>query len=102
MKITESHLRKIIRGTLQEMMRATDGITATGTMHDNPLVAAQEEPTGSPSDIVDQILSAYQKGDQVDGNLLSKLQQLQAQLGDAPPQQTDMNFSGLGESRKKK
>jgi hypothetical protein len=77
-------------------------MTAMGTMHDNPLVPVQEEPTGSPLDIVDQILSAYQKGDQVDGNLLSQLQQLQAQLENAPRPESGFNMTGLGESRKRK
>lgn len=96
-KITESYLRKIIRGAINEMFSGTDG---TLSFHDSP--PQQEEPTGSPSDIVDQILSAYQKGDQVDGNLLTKLQQLQKQLDNTSAEQIDMNFSGLGESRKSK
>ena len=97
MKITESYLRKIIRGAINEMIGGADG---TLSFHDSP--PPQEEPTGSPSDIVDQILSAYQKGDQVDGNLLSKLQQLQSQLENAPRPESEFNMTGLGESRKRK
>jgi len=120
MKITESYLRKIIRGTLQESMRATDGITATGTLHDNPLVAAKKEPTGTPSDIVDKILSAYQVGDKVDDYLLSMLKAMvnkpersayvqqdntsAYETGEraAYAQHDSTSPYGIGESRKKK
>ncbi len=93
--ITESRLRNIIRGAINEMLSGTDG---TLSFHDSP--PPEEELTGSPSDIVDQILSAYQVDDKVDGNLLAKLGQLQRQLDNAPTQ-SKMNFSGIGESKRR-
>ncbi len=102
MKITESYLRKIIRGTLQEMMGATDGMTAMGTMHDNPHVPAEEELSGNPADIVDEILSTYKVGGMIDNRLVTKLMKLQAQLEDAPPEPMGMSFSGLGENKKRR
>jgi hypothetical protein len=102
MKITESYLRKVIRNTLQEMMGATDGMTAMGTMHDNPHVPAEEELYGNPADIVDEILSTYKVGGMIDSRLLTKLMKLQAQLEDAPSDPTAMTFSGLGENKKRR
>lgn len=102
MKITESYLRKIIRGTLVEMMGATDGMTAMGTMHDNPHMPPEEELSGSPSDIVDEILSTYKVGGRIDSGLVSKLMKLQAQLDDAPVEPSGMSFGGLGENKKRR
>ena len=102
MKITESYLRKIIRGTLAEMMGATDGMTAMGTMHDNPHMPPEEELSGSPADVVDEILSTYKVGGQIDNNLMTKLMKLQAQLEDVPAEPSGMSFSGLGENKKRR
>ena len=102
MKITESYLRKIIRGTLQEMMGATDGITAMGTMHDNPHAPPEEEVSGDPADIVEDILSTYQVGGTIDNRLLTKLMTLQAYLEHVPQESSSMTFSGLGENKKRR
>lgn len=102
MKITESYLRKIIRGTLAEMMGATDGMTAMGTMHDNPHMSPEEELSGSPADIVNDILSTYQVGGRIDSGLVSKLMKLQAQLEDAPAEPSGMAIAGLGENKKRR
>jgi hypothetical protein len=101
MKITESYLRKIIRGTLAEMMGGADGVTAMGTIYDNPGME-EEELSGSPSDIVEDILSTYKVGGRIDSGLVSKLMKLQAQLDDAPVEPSGMSFGGLGENKKRR
>jgi hypothetical protein len=113
--ITESRLRKIIRGAINEMFSETDG---TLSFHDSP--PPEEELAGSPSDIVDKILSAYQVGDQVDDYLLSMLKAMvnkpersaYAQQDNTSAYETGERSAyaqhdstspyGIGESRKKK
>ena len=79
-----------------------DGMTAMGTMHDNPHMPPEEELTGSPADIVSDILSTYQVGGRTDSGLVSKLMKLQAQLEDAPAEPSGMAIAGLGENKKRR
>jgi len=106
MKITESYLRKIIRGAINEMFTDADA-NATPVFHGSQ--PAQQEPTMSSSEIIDHILSAYQKGDQVDDSLLQMLKQIQGVLPmdygtpETSSSQTSFhNFTGTNESRKRK
>jgi hypothetical protein len=102
MKITESYLRKIVRRTLAEMMGSTDGMTAMGTLHDNPHASPTEELTGSPAAIVNDILNAYQLGQRIDDRLLTKLQALQNKLKNTSTQSSGVAIGGLGENKKRK
>lgn len=102
MKITEAYLRKIVRNTLAEMIGSTDGMTAMGTLHDNPHASPTEELTGSPADIVSDILNAYQLGQRIDDRLLGKLQALQTKLENETTQDSGMVVTGLNENKKRK
>jgi hypothetical protein len=101
MKITESYLRKIIRGTLNEMFSGAD---ATPSFHDMPPEQEPSEMAGkSSAEIADYILSQYAQGAQIDTNLLSLLQQIKQNEEDTGSNfGSQMNPAGLGENKKRR
>lgn len=106
MKITESYLRKIIRGAVNEMFSGADG---TPSFHDMPPEQQPSEMAGmSSSEIVDHIMHQYSIGGQVDNNLLSLLQQIKQNEEDAitssSPSGLDLSKLGMpmGENKRRR
>jgi hypothetical protein len=98
-KLTESYLRKIIRGAINEMMSATgDDMTAMGTVLDNPFA---QQPSEVPSqEVVDKILDAFAAG-KIPPALVSQLLAAAERENNPAPPESDP-FSYMGESRKRK
>jgi hypothetical protein len=100
MKITESYLRKIIRGTLNEMFSGAD---PTPSFHDAPPEEPASEMAGkSSAEIADYILHQYQVGGQVDANLMSLLDQIVQNEKYGPPAQEGPPLGMMGETKKRK
>lgn len=99
MKITESYLRKIIRGAVNEMFSSSD-VHATPSFHDSPPPAPEEAPTQSPQELVDQLVAQVSAGN-VNAELIGKLQKAieAAKAKTAPSSATPF---GLGENKKRK
>ncbi len=94
MKITESYLRKIIRGAVNEMFSGADG---TLSFHDMPPEQEPSEMAGNSSaEIADRILSQYEVGAKIDANLISLLKQISQKEEDAI---TSSSSSGLDLSK---
>jgi len=103
MKITESYLRKIIRGAINEMFSSAD---ATPSFHDSP--PSEEQPTQTPEELIDLLVSQIASG-KVDSQLMSKLDRAiitakNTKQQSSPPPYGESEFTpyGLGESRKRK
>ena len=107
MKMTESHLRKIIRGAINEMFSGAD---PTISFHDSPQEQQPSEMADkSSAEIADHILSQYQLNSKVDDNLLSLLKQISQKEEDEKSGTTsssglDMSKLGLpmGENKKRR
>lgn len=95
MKITESYLRKIIRGAINEMMSSAD---ATPSFHDSP--PPEEMPTQSPQELVDQLVAQVAAGT-IDPELMGQLQRAieAAKVKTVPSSATPF---GMGESKKRR
>ena len=95
MKITESYLRKIIRGAINEMMSGAD---ATPSFHDSP--PPEEAPTQSPQELVDQLVAQVAAGT-IDSQLMGQLQRAieAAQVKTTPSSSTPF---GMGENKKRR
>lgn len=97
MKITESYLRKIIRGAINEMMSGADA-NATPSFHDSP--PPEEMPTQSPQQLVDQLVAQVAAGT-IDSELMGQLQRAieAAKTKTTPSSATPF---GMGESKKRR
>lgn len=97
MKITESYLRKIIRGAINEMMSSAD---ATPSFHDSP---PPEEP---PTETVDQLvtkLTALASADGVSSpDLMSKLLKAIEAEEKAKTVPSSATPYGIGENKKRR
>ncbi len=94
MKITESYLRKIIRGAINEMMSSAD---ATPSFHDSP--PPEAESMQSPEQLVDLLVNQVNTG-KVSPDLLAQLQRA-IETARNKTQQTNTTPYGLGESKRK-
>lgn len=100
MKITESHLRKIIRGAINEMFDfskpPTSTADATPLSHDSP--PQEEAPTETVDELVSKIAALASAGE-IPPHLISKLQ---TALKQPEPTQSQMTPFGFNENKKRK